>query len=296
MDQDKYIEVVGAYLDKELQGEELKQFENELSKNPELKKELSFQKDLLEGIKQNRHNQLKARLDNLDVSGGNTGTSTAVKVVGGIAIASLIGLGIYMNSDSPEPDTTTETTEVIQDSPTEDLTSTSPVEENNLNESTESIDAESSESVEPQEEQVISRTEAENSEDENILDESIPVAEIPEADTEMDNMEAMEDVDISTPTISMDKSVSSGQSNISVEVMRKKKYDFHYEFTEDRMVLYGKFNDEPYELIEVNLADGKKIFLSYKSDYYAIEPTTEITPLKVITDQSLIQKIKDIDK
>lgn len=297
MNQDKYIEVVGAYLDNELKGDELKQFEKELSSNPGLQKELSFQKELHEGIKLNRHNQLKARLDNLEVSGGSTGTSALVKVVGGIAIAGLVGLGIYLvnTNETLEPAPINETSELVENTPKEETTSPSTIEENEIDEPVESTISNPIETSDPVNEQATTSSDMKEDESSDI-DTSLPIADLPDVEEGMDDMESMEDVDIASPSISMDKSVSSGQSNISVEIKRKKKYDFHYEFTEDRMVLYGKFNEEPYELIEVNLADGKKIFMKYKDDYYAIEPTTEITPLKVITDQSLIQKIKDIDK
>ena len=44
-----YIDQVGAFLDNELSGEDLANFNKELSSNPELVKELDFQKELIEG-------------------------------------------------------------------------------------------------------------------------------------------------------------------------------------------------------------------------------------------------------
>ena len=82
MSKNIHFEQVGGFLDNELSPDELIKFNEELSQNPELVKELNFQKELVEGINANRKAELKARLDSINVGGGlPSSTISTIKVV-----------------------------------------------------------------------------------------------------------------------------------------------------------------------------------------------------------------------
>ena len=123
MSNSNYIEKVGAFLDNELDGDELVRFNEDLAQNPALVEELNFQKELIEGIKNNRRTELKARLDNVQIGNGFW-SGTAVKLVSGVVIVAGIGYGIFELSNSPDsPDSnemqTTEVTSLDQDTSSE---------------------------------------------------------------------------------------------------------------------------------------------------------------------------------
>ena len=61
-------EFVSGYLDNELSEVKHLEFENELLHNSELKEELNFQQDLINGIKEERRLKLKSRLDQIPVN------------------------------------------------------------------------------------------------------------------------------------------------------------------------------------------------------------------------------------
>jgi hypothetical protein len=88
-----YIELVGAYLDGELVGDELASFESELNSNASLSAEVESQSEIINGIKEARKAELIARLDNIPISSGGTSTSVLTKFVAGVVILGGIGFG-----------------------------------------------------------------------------------------------------------------------------------------------------------------------------------------------------------
>ncbi len=61
------FEKIAAYVEGELSAEESAQFEQAMEANPELLREVGFQKDIVQGIQDFRKAELKARLDQLQV-------------------------------------------------------------------------------------------------------------------------------------------------------------------------------------------------------------------------------------
>ncbi|MBR9998402.1 MAG: hypothetical protein KFF73_05490, partial [Cyclobacteriaceae bacterium] len=80
-------------------------------------------------------------------------------------------------------------------------------------------------------------------------------------------------------------------SKTEVRTLRHKKYDFHYELNEGTLTLYGNFEEIPYEILEINSSDGKRLFLNYRNNYYMLLNTHEISALNPITDTTLIREL-----
>jgi len=291
MSKNIYLEQVGGFLDNELSPDELVKFNEELSRNPELVKELKFQKELVEGINANRKAELKARLDSIDVGGGLSSSSiSTIKVVSGVVIVGVIGFAIFDFTRSSENESTAEVEITI---PAEDP-------ELKTNESTAGIDqskTDSNEKIQEAQDQTPARssvdqtpkTEPENDED------STPIIPKPVEAFEPTNESGTED-DLILPESNLGVDESTEKSNLEVEIiLNKKKYAFHYQVLDGKILLYGYFDEEPYELLEININGERKIFLYFKEIYYSIEKDVDqISPLQSVEDDSLTTELEKI--
>jgi len=75
-----------------------------------------------------------------------------------------------------------------------------------------------------------------------------------------------------------------------------KKYSFHYQFTQGKLHLFGPFDRNLYEILEIN-GDSHAVFLFYKENYYLLdEAQTAVMPLTPIRDGKLLQMLREYRK
>ncbi|MDH5602959.1 MAG: hypothetical protein OEY51_03445, partial [Cyclobacteriaceae bacterium] len=112
-----------AYLENTLSQSERMKVEGEIKKDPNLKTELDFQSEIIQGIQQARKNELKALLNNVPVGGGGfTSNLTGTHYITAALVTVLAGFGIfYLWPESV--DNTVEIPSVIEESQPELLES-----------------------------------------------------------------------------------------------------------------------------------------------------------------------------
>ena len=288
MDSNKFSRLIDAYFNGKLSDGEMKAFESKLNHDPMLRSEFDLQQDIINQLKELRRAELKARLNDVPVGGGFGEFlmgSEALKYAAGIATVSLIGLGTYFYFLAPD---------------------TSNMEMASFDIQPKSIHFESQRPADLDleiEERIMAKeivpfvTESEPlSESSDADDKVVPVAKAPVFtepqivemfDEETDNI--VEDIDDSTPLAPI---TEKAVSDLKVETKKKGKYDFHYRFYQNKLFLFGDFEGEPYEIIEINSKSGKKLFLYNDGAYSRINQSVyKITPLKVITDETLIKEL-----
>ena len=83
-------------------------------------------------------------------------------------------------------------------------------------------------------------------------------------------------------------------SHIQVETdSSSKKYNFHYQFNNGKLQLFGPFDKSLYEILEIN-GDNHAVFLFYRENYYLLdEQQNQITKLQLIKDSALLKKLKE---
>jgi hypothetical protein len=83
-------------------------------------------------------------------------------------------------------------------------------------------------------------------------------------------------------------------SHIQVETdSSSKKYNFHYQFNNGKLQLFGPFDKSLYEILEIN-GDSHAVFLFYRENYYVLdEQQNQITKLHLIKDSALLKKLKE---
>ena len=282
---------IEAYFNNELSSADEQQLIKELESNPELKQDFEFQQDIIEGLKSYRKEQLITRLNEVKII--STTQYLVVKVISSVAVVAVVGLGAYFfyYTNNNESRLLSEAAETSISEPTVDdpqlLIEDVPEQEPD-NEVQQDLVVENKE-VE------VKQTPQPTVPKENIISEKTPEVTMPDIvdpfATEMteDNVEE----DLSVPANSTRTVLNLG-SKLDVEIKMRRKYNFHYQLIEQKLVLYGDFEDEPFEILEINKYNGGiDLYLYYKDNFYGVDQgSKKIEPLKEIVDPVLIQRLQ----
>lgn len=287
MSESNFFRLIENYFDGTISATEKVRLENQLSKDPLLKAEFDLQKDINKGLKQYRHAELKSRLAAIDVS---TAPSTFFNpslqwLAGTIASVTLIGAVLYWNFNKKSPIEKVDIT--VQDQlyfTTADIASVPLAMTENENISVEEASLSTSEEVENAEE----------------IDGTTVVEDKKESTTAQvkpQSLVSFEDSDIfhtdeQMPTKDgISKDITSDRAT-EVEVFTDKEFSFHYRHFNNKLYLYGDFNNVPYEIIELNTRKVKQLFLRYKDNiYYIDENITEVRQLETVENEKLLDEL-----
>jgi hypothetical protein len=275
------FELIDDYLTNRLSVAEREAFESQLNSNPELKADLDFQSSVIEGVKKARAVELKSMLNNVPITNTLIEVSP-LKIAAGLAGIVLVATAMYLYlKESPEipkiPAPTEDSVSQAESVIDEVIEPVEPVvEKNTISEVGKSKTTQATELSKPSNK--ISTNEV-----------AKPVLEV---------VDPSEDLNESTATrATRGTKPASAFSVVEVEIdSSNKKYPFHYQFVNSRVILFGSFDKSLYEILEIN-GGNRSVFLFYKENYYSLqESTQEIAPLVVIKDKTLIQKLKEYRK
>ncbi len=275
----KNLEKVEAYFNNELSGSEKTDFLNEVESNTELKQEYNFQKEVVEGIKEARKAELKAMLDNVPIATTSTATSGLLKIIAGGAATILLGTAVwyYVNSEA-----------VVEKAPENEaaIAITENLENATQLETKEAV----SQPIEKQAPKKLITVETREHKVKN------PQVITPNLPTSEDGIEAqaMTEEDLGIPEAIGNTSINIS-SKVNVEIKLKKKYNFHYQYSNKGIILYGNFEEDLFEILELNKEDGTELYLYYESNYYYVKDKSgEIIPLKPVIDKNLKLKLEGL--
>jgi hypothetical protein len=276
---EKDFQALDDYLDNKLNAEERQAFENKLSQDSELKNELDFQQSIKGGIKQARAAQLKGMLNNIPVSSIPTShTSYLLKAGTWAAVTGLVATVTFFYL-TKETDSTTPQKPVTQ--PKEEI---QPVEK-----PVENVEKKSAE------------TQPSKISDKKLTDETKTVSPsvnpkrpspMEVYDPSAESKEAAESYELEQLAVISKAFVTS---SIEVETnTADKKYNFHYMFKEDKLLLFGMFERNLYEILEFISDDKRTVVLYYKTNYYLLDiAKAEPTQLSPIKNKALLRKLKE---
>jgi hypothetical protein len=275
---EKDFERLDDYLSNRLNGQEKVDFEKQLESDPGLKKELRFQQSLITGIQKARAAELKGFLNNIPVSNLPSGQSSLVKVGAWVVAAGVVVTSLYFYFAAD--DSAQQPVQI-----TEEVTPPTAEQESNDTPAPE---------VEPK---------SESSHENTVAKTEKPADEVKKAPAKKPTLEVYD------PTQSEEASDFDAQeqlaiiskafvtSSIAVETEKNTTYKFHYVFRDKKLVLFGLFEKDLYEILEFIHDDKRTVFLYYKSTYYWLNlEQTSPAPLVPIRDQKLLQKLKDFRK
>ena len=268
------FELIDDYLTNRLQEADRKAFEQQLDGDPTLREEVAFQRQVVEGVQRARITELKSMLNNVPLGGSywNGGKIAAAVVGAGILITAVY---LYVNDDPQVVPTTQEQQlELKTPSNSSDETTLTPA-------STDDKELDSS-------------NVQQLSEDRTSVSKEKEVTPVRKPDIQVvDPSEEFEESGEVSPA------VTPGRAEISLSKMEvitgltDKKHNFHYQFAQGKLMLYGPFDKSLYEILEIH-GEGHAVFLFYKENYYLLdEAQSNITLLQPIRDGQLLKKLKE---
>lgn len=283
---ERELELLDNYLGNRMGGQEKSTFERALESDPALKKEFEFQQQLINGIRRKRALELKKSLSEIAVPAG-AGSTWATKASLAV-IAGAVALSVYFGLRKSEP----ENTPAIN-SQQQTQTSEQPKEQPALTQPQEPAS-------QTTENAVANKETAKPSGKEQATETPAPVTH-PKPDVFDPSQELENEASESTPRINEENTsteTSSGtisSSSIIVETDNSnKKLNFHYQFKDGKLFLYGSFEKNLYEILEFFSNNKRTVFLFYNSNYYLLnEKQTKPAALKAIADPVLLKKLKE---
>ncbi len=275
---EKDLEIMDNYLANRLSGAERNAFENKLEADPALRSEYTSQQSIIEGIKKARIAELKNIMNNTPVPPAVGGSALTLKVAASILVIGAIGFGVYWfaneENEIPAEVEVTENTNPIAPTPSETEI------EDQQNPEPEPTEAESEVTAHKEENRKANKPK------------TTPKAKQPKLDVFDPTKEVDEDqaVEVVAPIIPVEKQKAS---SLVVETDNtQKKYNFHYQFQDGKLILLGAFDTTLYEILEFFTEDKHTIFLYYTGKYYLLdENKAKPTPLHEITDNNLLKKL-----
>jgi hypothetical protein len=276
------LELIDDYLTNRLGDAERVAFEKQLASDPALKADVQLQNQILEGVKKARAAELKAMLQNVPIGGSSSFNMPMLRMAAGVVGAGLLiaALSFYFkNGNDGVPNMSTS----IEDS----INKVDPNDFEPLEEPTTAPN----QPLEKREEKVIEGANKKTNSPKKEIGKQQPVQPKIEA---VDPSNELIDNSEKTPVgKEMSKSIIT-PSHIAVAVdSSNKKYSFHYQFSQGKLMLYGSFDKALYEILEIN-GENHSVFIFYKENYYLLnEKQSNIMPLEPITDKALIAKLKE---
>jgi hypothetical protein len=275
------FELVDDYLMNRLTESERVAFEQQITSDPSLKGDLELQKNILEGIRKARAAELKAMLNNVPVGSPLSSNFTIMKIAAGIIGAGILITSLYYYYQA-EPNEIPNLSTSIQDSvqgndSVEQSKNLIPIEEPTKEDSQPIV-------AEPKEQQ--KKKKKENDTPSAIVQPKIEVVDPTDELTSDNNQEQIEETENSKSALTA--------SHIQVETdSSSKKYNFHYQFNNGKLQLFGPFDKSLYEILEIN-GESHAVFLFYRENYYLLdEQQNQISKLQLIKDSALLKKLKE---
>lgn len=280
---EREFEMMDDYLSNRLSAEENAAFEKQVQADPQLAQELSTQKSLVEGIRTARAAELKSMLNNIPVSPVNGGSSVLTKVGTWAVVAGLVVTGVYFYSTREQKEVPAERNISAEQKPeTQPPVATLPETE------TEPVAGPKEEPAPTTAKPTVKKQKSE------------PVAESAPAQAKPMDVYTPEadEVDDATRKFELEqlenikKSFVTSSIEVETDTMSK-KYSFHYTFKNSKLILYGAFEKNLYEILEFIGDQKRTVVLYYKSNYYLLDiEKTEPTKLNPIHDPKLLKMLK----
>ncbi len=274
------FELIDDYLTNRLNEEEKKSFEQQIASDPALKADVDLQRGIIQGLKAVRMADLKAMLNKVPVA-TPTIYFSPLRIAAGLIGAAALATGLYFYSEKNGNFNANQISSSLVDSIRQS-------EQTNAEVQVDSSVNDLNQDIKVDQKVKSSETKRDNAPVDENAKESKPAMDLldPTSDlTDSNNDKA--------PETTVTKSGTIAIASIEVDVnSAERKYKSHYQFTNEKLILYGSFDNGIYEIIEVNGQNSRSLFLYYKTSYYLLdESKKEVTILKEIADPVLIQKL-----
>lgn len=262
MADERTLELLDDYLTNRMGEQDRSAFEHQLQADPDLQNEYALQQRLIKGIRDARVAQLKSMLNQVPVPANNTGSALASKIIFGAVITMMVvATAWYLTRDQVQP-AQQKTSSEQKDTPQEP--------------------------VKPVEEPVVQQ--------EATRDASI---EARKQAIESDKNQTSAGTEHSKPSLARKPDPLEAPADKRREPVVEtdgdnERYSFHYQFSKGKWLLYGPFEKNRYQVIELPTDSGRAVHLFYKDQYYSLDRAdSSIHPLQPVTDPAVLQRLKE---
>jgi hypothetical protein len=278
-------------------------FEKMIHEDPELHDEVEFQQATIEAIKRQRMIALKAGLNQVPVSLWTLSLTEAAKIGAIAAGIGLASIGVYFGYEQlRKPADEKAAQQQIQNQKIENTTNPENGASGNQEETPEPgpaqdfqsnknfQDASGTREIKPERPAIESSKKGSEqipADNKNIRD-----SEVNEPGTQSLRLPQTQDITLPEDGITKNTSLES----IHPEIVFKKnnRENFHYQFSDSKLVLYADFKDKLYEVLELNQSGSKQLFLAYNGKFFQLDPNqTDITPLKEVAEPGLTRVLNE---
>lgn len=284
-----YSDKADLYLKDKLSGKELVDFEETMRQDPLLQSEMKLQKEVYQALAETRKAGLKARLNQIPIDQSPWFVGTAFRMTAIVSALVVTSVATYVTLNPSESENVVK----IDVAPEEQLAASqsilplaSPKPAVSATEKTVT-----NEIVNRKTEASLPSTRP--AETKKATSREIPQIQRPAVASDFSENDVQLDYsDFELPQKQALQSNTSMRSDISVEKVVDPAYQFHYQFYNGKLFLYGNFQDSPYKIIALNTEEERSLFLEYASQYYRIVEQEEVLPLTSITDTSLVKELR----
>jgi hypothetical protein len=265
-------DLIDDYLANRLNEQERKSFEKGMEGDPALKSEVEFHQQIVQGVKQARITDLKTMLSNVAVS---TPYWTGGKIAAGVITAGIIATGVYFYAFDEEQ-------QIASNEIRQEEKKIEPALQNDEAIVSSTSDEKKRDSVAVQKPKEKSSTKKE------LKPSPVTKPDLQVVDPSSELTQTEENTELANPNKSQ---VAPSKMEVAI-AEPDKKHTFHYQFVEGKLLLYGPFDKNLYEILEIH-GDGHAVFLFYRENYFLLnEKQGEITKLEAIRDGELLKKLK----
>jgi len=300
MADERDLELLDDYLTNRMSEGDRSAFEQKLKADPDLQHEYALQRRLIEGIKDARVAELKSMLNQVPVPSSGTGNALATKIILGTVAGLMIAAAALWYFKKEEPRVPDHKAQSEQGAPAEEQPQPGSETDSKVQPEQEAARTEK-QSVESDKNQTSAGTEQSRP---SLSKKPDPLAAPGETDasrTERDgpvlDVFTPEDGDSSGSERAKNESqvLTPATSSLIVEADKtNRRYTFHYQFRDGKLLLFGPFEKNLYEVLEFFTDEKRTVFLFYNDRYYLLdEADNQIRPLKPITDPALIKKLAE---
>jgi hypothetical protein len=296
-------ENIDLYLKGKLNAVETTKLENLMKTDKSVAAEVDLQSTITKVIGNDRKLELKARLDQIQVPGlmevsGTTSTFSALKAASIILASAGLGLGAYFYANNSKPSSESiaqntvveESKEVVSEDNAKLLEEEQSANTSNIivakkKKSEEKVPAEEIKEVKSESKRVSTLSNSKKDASGKKVPNMESFEDDSQSDVKSDNVEAPKDIKmVSTHLVEA--------SDVDIKTVQDGAHRFHYKLKNKTLFLYGSFEASPYEILEFNDRSSQILYLYYDQSFFAMNPDTEITKLRKITDKKLISELE----
>lgn len=280
MADERDFELLDDYLSHRMAEEDHAAFRQRLQADPDLQHEYALQKRLIQGIRDARAAELKSMLNKVPVPPHNPGSTLVSKVVLAAVVSLVVAAGYWYFTQDEVPPALPPVTTQEQQPPT--------LEKPALPET---------KKPEPEAKQPAVRRSTPVETDKNQTSAGTEHSK-PSLAKQPDPLQGPAPQGQSNEAAADDaNTVDATEEGASLAIETHQDhpdYNFHYQFTDGKLVLFGPFDNGRYQTIDLSV-DGERVkFLHYNGTYYRLEATdAAIQPLKRVTDPDVLERLDE---